>query len=97
MSVTHSSGSIARETLGEQMVCRSVTNSIESDDWGNVVAQFIGVQSRAGDIDPHWDSILFEADHANVADDGTELWKITGPNTGWGDADMLEVCQSLLQ
>jgi len=44
-----------------------------------------------GDIDPHWDSILFEADHANVADDGTPLWTVTGPNSGWGDADMLEV------
>ena len=33
----------------------------------------------------------YEADHADTADDGTRLWTVTGPRTGWGDADMLEV------
>ena len=44
-----------------------------------------------GDIDASWESILYEADHADVAPDGTPLWTITGPDSGWGDADMLEV------
>ena len=44
-----------------------------------------------GDIAPHWDGVLYEIDNADRSEDGVPLWPYTGPNTGWGDADMLEV------
>ena len=37
----------------------------------------------AGDIDAHWESVLYEADNADVDGNGLPLWTITGPHSGW--------------
>jgi alpha-galactosidase len=35
-----------------------------------------------GDINAHWDSVLYEADHADIDDEGQALADIAGPG-GW--------------
>lgn len=49
-----------------------------------------------GDIDPHWDSVVYEADHADADDSGNPLTPLAGcrndgTGCGWNDPDMLEV------
>ena len=39
-----------------------------------------------GDIDPHWGSVLYEADHADRNDMNQPLADIAGPG-GWNDPD----------
>jgi hypothetical protein len=35
-----------------------------------------------GDIDPHWDSVVYEADHANMDDEGQPMAQFAGPGCG---------------